>query len=192
MLLTSSFILNQLHTAQSTTIFPWIDNPNNVRKNGDMTRPVLIPDRTAIEILGNNPRGDLSMCAGEFIEVYGKSPDSWDSVVTCFFLDTAVNVVDYIRTIYSILKPGGVWINHGPLLWHWHSSYDNNSDSRYQQSVEFSLEDVEEIAKSIGFEFLNPHVQWNTSRYSTDVRSMMHTSYDIALFSCRKPATTSD
>lgn len=39
--------------------------------------------------------------------------DSWDCVATCFFIDTAHNVIEYIETIWKILKPGGVWINLG-------------------------------------------------------------------------------
>lgn len=34
----------------------------------------------------------------------------WDAVVTCFFLDTAPVVVEYIETIHSMLRPGGVWV----------------------------------------------------------------------------------
>jgi len=33
---------------------------------------------------------------------------SWDAVVTCFFLDTAHNIVEYIEIISKILKDGGV------------------------------------------------------------------------------------
>lgn len=32
----------------------------------------------------------------------------WDAVVTCFFIDTAHNVVEYIEIISRILKDGGV------------------------------------------------------------------------------------
>lgn len=37
----------------------------------------------------------------------------WDAVVTCFFIDTAKNIVDYLETIHKVLKTGGVWINAG-------------------------------------------------------------------------------
>lgn len=33
---------------------------------------------------------------------------AWDAVVTCFFLDTAHNIVEYIEVISRILKDGGV------------------------------------------------------------------------------------
>ncbi len=39
--------------------------------------------------------------------------DTWDCVATCFFIDTAHNVIEYVETIWKILKPGGVWINLG-------------------------------------------------------------------------------
>jgi carnosine N-methyltransferase len=39
--------------------------------------------------------------------------------VTCFFLDTAHNVIEYIERIAAILKPGGLWVNLGPLLYHY-------------------------------------------------------------------------
>jgi N2227-like protein len=39
-------------------------------------------------------------------------------VVTCFFLDTATNPIEYLRLVYEALQPGGYWINVGPLQWH--------------------------------------------------------------------------
>jgi carnosine N-methyltransferase len=51
----------------------------------------------------------MSMCAGDFVEVYG-APDQagqWDAVATCFFIDTAHNVVEYLEIIARCLKPGG-------------------------------------------------------------------------------------
>lgn len=43
--------------------------------------------------------------------------ESWDCVATCFFIDTAHNVLEYMETIWKILKPGGVWINLGEWEW---------------------------------------------------------------------------
>jgi N2227-like protein len=45
----------------------------------------------------------------------------YGAVVTCFFLDTATTLVDYIGTIQAVLKNGGLWINVGPLQWHLNS-----------------------------------------------------------------------
>jgi ATP-dependent phosphoenolpyruvate carboxykinase len=40
----------------------------------------------------------MSMCAGDFVEVYGdaKNAGQWDAVATCFFIDTGHNVVEYL------------------------------------------------------------------------------------------------
>lgn len=32
----------------------------------------------------------------------------WDAVVTCFFIDTAHNIIEYIEIMSRILKDGGV------------------------------------------------------------------------------------
>ena len=63
----------------------------------------------------------MSMVAGEFVDVYGREKErgAWGCVVTCFFLDTAANVLEYIDVVQSLLKPGGVWVHRGPLTWHW-------------------------------------------------------------------------
>ena len=54
-------------------------------------------------------------------EVYGapEHAGQWDAVATCFFIDTAHNVVEYLEIISRMLRPGGVWVNFGPLLFHW-------------------------------------------------------------------------
>jgi hypothetical protein len=40
------------------------------------------------------------------------------AIVTCFFLDTATNVYDYLDAIAASVETGGLWINVGPLQWH--------------------------------------------------------------------------
>lgn len=74
---------------------------------------------------------------------------TFDAVVTCFFIDTAHNIIDYLEVIHGVLKPGGIWIHLGPLLWHWAegSSWDD-------LSIELSLADVQHIAQLMGFEMV--------------------------------------
>ena len=71
MLLTNNFILNVLNRKESVHIFPWIDNPSNVRSTADITRPVKLPDVACADLMAPNKNGDFSMCGGEFLEVYG-------------------------------------------------------------------------------------------------------------------------
>jgi hypothetical protein len=58
----------------------------------------------------------------------------------------AKNIVNYLRIIHRILAVGGVWINLGPLLWHW----ENNTSG--DMSIELDLEEVKELARTIGFD----------------------------------------
>ena len=62
---------------------------------------------------------------------------SQDVVVTCFFLDTARNVLDYIELIHQILKPGGHWINLGPLLYHFADSKKMSGYKRYHHQLSY-------------------------------------------------------
>ena len=47
----------------------------------------------------NGGEYDMSMVAGEFVEIYSKQENKWDCVVTCFFLDTAHNIIECIECI---------------------------------------------------------------------------------------------
>jgi carnosine N-methyltransferase len=73
----------------------------------------------------------------------------WDSVVSVFFIDTARNIVNYLQTIWGLLNEGGVWVNLGPLLWHFENVPDKE---RGEGSIELSLDEVKGLARQIGFE----------------------------------------
>jgi len=62
----------------------------------------------------------LSYTVGDFVDIYSsiEKKDQYESVVTCFFIDTASNIYEYIVVIKNALKSGGRWINVGPLQWH--------------------------------------------------------------------------
>lgn len=84
------------------------------------------------------------MAAGSFTEIYDDeyNHNAWHGVVTCFFLDTAPVVCAYIETIAQMLRPGGVWVNLGPLLYHWVADVDANQDARYDESIEVRDEEL--------------------------------------------------
>lgn len=117
------------------------------------------------------------MSAGDFLEVYTTS-DSWDCVATCFFIDCAPNVVQFIETIYRILKPGGLWINLGPLLYHY-------SDMKSEKSIEPSFEVVKETIIRMGFVMEKCQTGLKT-KYCQNPKSMLQYEYDSVFFVCRK------
>ncbi len=77
-------------------------------------------------VLGNmiknsgSSKGTLSYNVGDFVEIYSQQDQraKFGGVVTCFFIDTASNIYEYLLVIRNALQSGGVWINVGPLQWH--------------------------------------------------------------------------
>jgi carnosine N-methyltransferase len=45
---------------------------------------------------------------------------------------------DYLKTIDNLLKPGGIWVNYGPLLYHY-------ADQPNEVSIEFTWEELRHI-----------------------------------------------
>ena len=72
-----------------------------------------------IEVSIGSDRG-FSYTIGDFIHTYATQQHhgQHSSIVTCFFIDTATNIYEYLAVIRSVLCSGGVWINVGPVQWH--------------------------------------------------------------------------
>ncbi|KAJ3515949.1 hypothetical protein NLJ89_g1445 [Agrocybe chaxingu] len=151
MLLSSFFILNKTDGIKCHTFYPYVHSFSNAPNKASILQGVSIPDVSPSDL----PAGsNFSLVAGDFEEIYGSESDpdepqhgQWDAISTCFFIDTAKNIVNYLRIIHRILAPGGVWINLGPLLWHWENNTSNDP------SVELDLEELKSLARRIGFEF---------------------------------------
>jgi carnosine N-methyltransferase len=58
--------------------------------------------------------------------------------------------VRFLRIIYDLLEEDGVWINLGPLLWHFENS--PTKSAKGEGSIELTLDEVKELAENIGFE----------------------------------------
>lgn len=92
----------------------------------------------------------LTIQSGDFLSIY--SPDSslrqmnepyqensFDCIITSFFIDTSTDIFDYLLTLRHLLKPGGIWINSGPL--HYHTI----------TSTPYSYHQLEIIIQTLGF-----------------------------------------
>ncbi|GAA6001344.1 hypothetical protein JCM10207_006617 [Rhodosporidiobolus poonsookiae] len=175
MLIASAFILNSTSQINEFALYPYLHSFSNIRTKADLLLPSHIPD-VSPDVIADSP-ADFSFAAGDFLELYGDAPGSFDVCVTCFFLDTAKNIVQYLQTIHGLLKPGGLWINCGPTLWH----FENDRDA---SSIELMLEDVKALARRIGFE-LSDERELQTY-YTTNERSMLKHEYSAAFWTARK------
>ncbi|EDO34821.1 predicted protein [Nematostella vectensis] len=175
MLFASHYILNRSEGVASDTIYPYVHQTCNVRSPNDQIRPIKIPDTDPQDL---PPSTNFSMAAGNFLEVYNES-DTWDCIATCFFIDTAHNVISYIEHIFNLLKPGGYWINLGPLLYHF-------ADMLNEMSIELSYQDIKRIiTDQFKFEMI---VNTIPSGYIENDLSMLKMTYESVFFVVRKPA----
>jgi len=98
--------------------------------------------------------------------------EGYDYIVTLFFIDTSLDVLATISHIHKLLRPGGTWINLGPLLW----------TGGGQTKLELSLEEVLEAAEEIGFVIDKSETGTSARRtveceYTSDKNAMMRWTY---------------
>ncbi|KAI8463769.1 MAG: N2227-like protein-domain-containing protein [Monoraphidium minutum] len=177
MLMGCSFMLNHAACRDQWTVHPWLHSNLNHLTDADQLRPVTVPDVHPGEAVGP---GLLSMCAGDFVDVYSapEMAQSFDAVATCFFIDTAHNVIEYLEVIHHVLKPGGYWIHLGPLLWHWADSGPGEA------SLELPLAEVHRVARLMGFETLRQ--EFVDAAYIANQRAMYKTVYQAAFWTMRR------
>jgi SAM-dependent methyltransferase len=135
MLLGSHLILNMCQQSNCFNIYPFIFCTGSRTEKIDHLREVKIPEICPMTTL--NRDSALSMTAGEFVQIYyaKEHAAAWDAILTAFFLDTAKNVFLYIRTIAHLVREGGLWVNLGPLLFHY-------AEVSHEISIELSWEEV--------------------------------------------------
>ena len=233
MLLASDFILNgcggEGSSLKQFAISPFLSETMNVKSVHDRLRTVVVPDIdvSAVEPINDFKQSpDFTMLAGEFTSLYshylpgnrcvGKrqmdSDEKFDAVVCSFFIDTAPSLPHYLITIWHMLENGGLFVNMGPLMWHWsrhgcvipedvdsksttngqgdfmsekHKQRTMHLDQRYLQSVDFTWEEVRDLIVNCGFELLEEELDIRT-RYTSDMSSMKKVDYDCVFFVARK------
>lgn len=135
--------LLSLRTPASLYFHPYPDNWSHQTTLSELHRGVHAPD-----ILPS--WSDVVLVEGDFTHVFQDSEwsGSQDVLITHFFIDTARNLFSYIDTINRLLKPGGIWINLGPLLW------------SHNAQLQLSLEELVKLSEAMGFDFLETDERW--------------------------------
>ena len=102
------YLLNGTKAPFEHTIYPFVWHWTH-QLNGDMRyRPVRIPDKI--------PSHNVKLVEGDFLQEFTEE-GVYDAVVTLFFIDMSVNIVDFLETIWRILKVGGLWVNLGRKIY---------------------------------------------------------------------------
>lgn len=118
----------------SVSFHPYIDWWSHHATNTEFQRHVTFPDQIA------DPTCVLHV-EGDFTTAFGGATGQYDVLVTLFFIDTARNLISYIENIHRLLRPGGVWINLGPLM------YGTGP------FVQLTLDEIVALSTRVGFEF---------------------------------------
>lgn len=134
-LFASSWILNHTAGPAAHALHPFALKFSNLHSRAQQLRKVMIPDvhpglAMAKAAETQAPFGSMSMTAADFVVHYMEpsNRESFDAVASVFFIDTAPNLIRYIETVYHCLKPGGLWINVGPLLWHFEDGHPRTDE----------------------------------------------------------------
>ncbi|KAF1347829.1 N2227-like protein-domain-containing protein [Delphinella strobiligena] len=211
-LFASNWILNHTRAAGAHDLHPWALSFSNHTHRAHQLQKIAIPDvhpGTALAEASERLRSEIhayermSMASGDFCVLY-KSPeysDFFDAVTTCFFIDTAPNLIAYIETVRHCLRSGGVWINLGPLLWHFESgsapgsntpgrekSSSSNQNRGIGEAGSFELadEEVVELLRHFGFDVVEHEPIGVETGYIQDPRSMLQYIYKPSFWMARK------
>ena len=99
-------------------------------------------------------------------------------VCSCYFLDCSNNVLETLRTISYLLKPGGHWLHFGPLLYHY-------SDMPSELSVELTYDELKGSLPAFGLKLLQEKTN-RQSGYCVDERSMQRGYFYCVELTCVK------
>jgi N2227-like protein len=117
-------------------------------------------------LISQGTRGSLSFTIGDFVTTYANTHKRYDAIVTCFFIDTASNIFDYLAVIHNALKDGGEWIHVGPLQWHLNAQ------------LHPSVKELKGMAQDIGFSIQHWSVDTDAVDYRMDDTAVRSTKYD--------------
>lgn len=155
-----------LQRKQSGFLHPYSsDQLTNEVNSSQRYLRVKYPDVEDVDV----PHGHMSYTIADFLSLKHviSNQSLFDAVITCFFLDTASNVIEYIATVANLLKSnGGIWINVGPLQWHQKSRLRLSADELY------------DLIQAAGFKILEWSVDIAPIEYRSSDNLVRSTHYD--------------
>jgi carnosine N-methyltransferase len=162
------------------TIHPFIHSRCDWMRRSDQSAAVLIPDIDTVAVALPCP---LSIVEGSFETLYAEAHERWDAVVTCFFIDTGVDIVAYVDRIATCLRDGGLWLNVGPLAYH-------HSRDRFSPSIDLCYDELLTVIRSRSLEVTMEREIDAT--YNQHPQSMSTVVYKCRLFAAVKKKRRSE
>jgi hypothetical protein len=177
-------------TPENFPFYPFLHTPfTDIWNYNSKILPQILLSQDSSHILqwmsqdSSDRNGSFTMIYGDFNKIYSSNHynHAFDAVVTCFFIDTAANILQLIAIMKHILKENGIWLNIGPL--HYHRA----------SMLMYSYDQLELLIQSFGFQILSKEsVAGNYS--GENIFSMKPEYYHVPLTTFRSlpPNMTSD
>ena len=207
-LIASNWVLNHTIKGQQFDLYPFALDFSNVISREHQLKKVTVPDvhpGSALDDIDGhttvNAADRMSMTGADFVVLYGDEDhkDVFDAVVTVYFIDTAPNLIKYVETIRNCLQDGGLWMNLGPLLWHFadRAPSEVHTSKSLKESCEkigieepggFELTDEEVLilVESMGFDIEGREIRSDGLGYIQNPESMLHNVYRTSHWVARK------
>ncbi|KXH43500.1 hypothetical protein CSAL01_12854 [Colletotrichum salicis] len=128
---------------------------------------------TALTVPDHMPNKAVKFIEGDFLEMFPED-GQFDAVVTLFFIDIGNNIIDFLSNIHRLLKPGGTWINLGPLKYGTHTA------------LQLSAEEVLHLADLIGFDVDLSSRKSIDSLYAQQPESLLKFTYVTQFWTATK------
>lgn len=173
MLLPAQYLLGGGAAPRAHTLYPFAHVTANVVHSAEMPEmPVHVPDvRVDAGLLRS---GRLALTGDDFVALCHAQPraGSLDLLATCFFVDTAYNILDYIQAAARALRPGAHWVNSGPLHWVHHA----------RESVRLTVDEIVAAMETAGFVFVEYPTVLPYRHYCSPPGSLMPMVFDCCLW----------
>jgi carnosine N-methyltransferase len=210
-IIASNYILNFTTQAEQFELYPWIHGFSNHLSRQDQLQKVLVPDihpATELQKVAADSEKHtferMSFSSADFCVAYKEadSHESFHAVTSIFFIDTAPNVIKYIEAVYHCLKKGGIWVNLGPLKWHFENSPHGDTDVKNKGrassvitaddgigdpgSVELTEDEVVALVAEMGFTIEKHETMQISTGYIGNPKSMSQGIYHPSFWVARK------
>ncbi|PSN60131.1 methyltransferase-like protein [Corynespora cassiicola Philippines] len=158
-------LTNHTSSLHQHTLHPFVTKWTYQADNFSRYLPITFPDHW--------PNKTVKLVEGDFLRVFSQHAE-FDAVVTLFFIDISDNVVAFLSNIHRLLKPGGVWINLGPLKWGTHTA------------LQLSANEVLQLADLLQFEVNHASRKSIDSQYAEQPQTLLKFTYITQFWTATK------
>lgn len=166
-------------TPNSFAFHPFIDGLSHHATTSDLLRKVQAPNV--------QPNPSVLLVEGDFNNAFNDQGGFYDIIVTHFFIDTARNLLTYFDTIQFLLKPGGKWVNLGPLLYGTGPFVQLSLDEivAVVEDMSFQFEDIGDECGTLTFE--GKKLRTTEAEYGFNGKALTKNAYAAQVWVATKP-----